>query len=293
VSTRPTGAHPSPEEVDALLDPSGGEPSVAAHVSGCAACASVRDALAEVRSLLRAEAERVPEPPADLSTRISAALAAAGPLDSEREGAGAVAASADVVPLDSRRRRAPRWLAVAAGVAVLGGVGLTTAQLVGSGLGGADSTAGSAVEEAADADAAGPEAPSAVNDGVRPLATGTDYDPAILSEQVEALVADVRTGDVPLAGGGGLSPQSAEGSGEDGQGGALTRLSSEAGIADCLQAIGAGGETPVAVDLASYQGDPAAVIVLRSASGGLDVWVVAPTCAPGDDGLRQFTHLDP
>ncbi len=81
--------------------------------------------------------------------------------------------------------------------------------------------------------------------------------------------------------------------GQSGSGADLGPLSTPAGVGGCLEALGAQGEVPLAVDLATYQGEPAAVIVLPSDREGVDVWVVTRTCAPGDDGLQQFTHLDP
>ncbi len=157
----PAGAHPSAEEVDALLDGdgTGGDPSVSEHVLGCPTCLEVRAALSRVRDLLHDEALRVPDPPAGLDARIATALAGAGPVlraASDASQASAqepdrpdAAPGGDVVPLDSRRRRAPRWLGAAAGVAVLGGVALVTAQLFGGSTGVDATTAGGAADESA------------------------------------------------------------------------------------------------------------------------------------------------
>jgi hypothetical protein len=186
----------------------------------------------------------------------------------------------------------PGWLAVAAGVAVFGGVALTAQQLVGSGLNGADTaTGGSALEESADAEGA----PNALNDGeLYAVATGTDYDPATLPDQVNDLVGDVQSGEAVRARTDYRTDDVLPSTALDGdEASALGALGSEAGISGCLEAIGAAGQLPVAVDLATYQGQPAAVVVLPSAGGGLDVWVVARTCAPGDDGLQRFAHIDP
>ncbi len=78
-STAP-GAHPPPEEVDALLDLSGGDARVSAHVEACERCSQVRDDLREVRALLGAQARTLPPEPPDLGARIAAALAAEPPL---------------------------------------------------------------------------------------------------------------------------------------------------------------------------------------------------------------------
>ncbi len=308
MSTRP-GAHPSPEEVDALLDPAGGDPAVAEHVHGCSRCHEVRTSLSHVRALLHEESLRVPVAPPDLDARIAAALTSAGPVLPSQPQVGPeraeVAAGADVVPLDSRRRRAPRWLGAAAGVAVLGGAALVTAQLVGGSTAVDSSSAGgaadSSVAEQAPTALAGPGA------GLQALATGRDYGPATLPDQVDDLVADARSGagpgEAPAAGGtqedespGDQSAQGSDGGAEPRSGStlpaALGPLSTPAGVDECLAALGAGGQVPLAVDLATYQGEPAAVIVLPSTRGGVDVWVVSRTCTTGADGVQQFTHLD-
>ena len=49
--------------------------------------------------------------------------------------------------------------------------------------------------------------------------------------------------------------------------------------------------TPALVDLATYNGKPAAVLVLPGASGGQEIWVVSRTCAPGTDGTMLFKKL--
>ena len=101
-STAP-GAHPPPEEVDALLDPSGGDARVSAHVEACERCRQVRDDLREVRALLGAQARTLPPEPPDLGARIAAALAAEPPL--RRSDA---AAPLSAVPSQSACHRLPR-----------------------------------------------------------------------------------------------------------------------------------------------------------------------------------------
>jgi hypothetical protein len=56
----------------------------------------------------------------------------------------------------------------------------------------------------------------------------------------------------------------------------------------CLAALGDHDRDPVAVDLGSYQGREAAVIVLPRQTGGYDVWVVARDCHPGAEGALAF-----
>jgi hypothetical protein len=63
------------------------------------------------------------------------------------------------------------------------------------------------------------------------------------------------------------------------------RLSGGRPLADCVAGITGGGGTPLAVDLATFKGQPAAVILLPPLSGDpdkVDVWVVSAECPPGD-----------
>ena len=62
---------------------------------------------------------------------------------------------------------------------------------------------------------------------------------------------------------------------------------------DCVAALTgepARAVIPLAVDLARFQGKPAAVIVLPVAGQPTktDVWVVSPTCAAGKEGVLYF-----
>lgn len=268
------GAHPSPEEVDALLDAADVydvdlEQRVGDHVAGCAQCTELLEGMRQVRALLRREGAVPPAPPHDLDARLGAAIARAS---AERAGT--------IVPLHGGRRgaadgpppRVPRWLTVAAGIVVIGGAGLAATQLLpGSGTRSADSlTAGDAASGGAEA--AAPQA------GVRPVASGTDYTPADLPTQVDDLLASVDLGG---------SRAAQDHAGDDARDAAP--LADPAGLAGCLTAIGADA-SPVAVDLARWQGRDAAVIVLPGVSGpaSVRVWVVAPDCRPGADGLITY-----
>lgn len=67
-------------------------------------------------------------------------------------------------------------------------------------------------------------------------------------------------------------------------------LRSPTALQACLNAIGA-NQPPVAVDLARYNGQEAAIIVLPADGGGYEVWVVARDCKPGDDGSIAVVTL--
>jgi hypothetical protein len=47
----------------------------------------------------------------------------------------------------------------------------------------------------------------------------------------------------------------------------------------------------LAVDLATFDGQPAAVLALRDSDGAQDVWVVGRGCRQGDDQTRLFLRL--
>lgn len=297
------GAHPDPEEVDALLDPAGGDAGVAAHVAGCAVCTGVRDDLAQVRALLAEQARHVPAEPADLGARIAAALAAEPPLTapSTAPGGSSWAAAAPAGPpagpppgggqvrdLEAhrrRRRRATTWFAAAASVAVVavGGSLLLPGLLERSGdsaTGAAeDSSAGGAPPPAAqpsvdpsDVDRGGGS--SVQGGGGVVEVSGTDYTASSLPRQAAALLA-------AAPGDGGQEWSEAPDADA-----ALERLRA---LPDCLTALGFGSVTR-AVDLATYEGEPATVVVLDEP--GDDLVVVVPAgCGAGDDRLLGSAPL--
>jgi hypothetical protein len=290
VSPATHGAHPSPEEVDALLDRSPDtdvydvdlEERVGVHVADCEECRRLLEGMRAVRGLLRAEGARVPELPADLDDRLAAAVARAS---AEREGT--------IVPIASAREgrqrtgdRVPRWLTAAAGLAVLAGAAVASSQLFdGEGSDSVTSTeAGAGQAESADDALAG-----------LTRASGTDYRPDELATQVDALLAGTAAAELDATAGG-------DGTAETRSGAAPTDapladselraspLADPAGLAACLAELDAAGQVPLAVDVATWEGQPAAVIVLPDPSGGdtLQVWVVGPRCGVDGDQLLHF-----
>lgn len=308
MSPAPSGAHPSPEEVDALIDRADAgtdvydvdlEERVGAHVATCEECAELLTGMREVRDLLRAEGARVPEVPADLDQRLGAALARAAaerdgtivPLDRGRRsggnpgtGTGSGATGADDAGT-GRATRVPRWLTVAAGLAVLGGAGAASVQLFDG-----DSSEGSASLSAG-------AAPEATETAVTASTSGRDYRQADLGPQVLALLtapgdtgADASapddagaSGDVPRASAATtLGVQSLPGAT------AASPLTEPAVLARCLQALGE-EQTPLAVDVGTWQGEPAAVVVVPGGSAStVQVWVVGERCGQDGDDLRHF-----
>jgi len=288
-STAP-GAHPLPEEVDALIDPSGGDAQVSAHVAVCDRCQEVRDGLLRVRALLGEQALSVPPEPPDLGARIAAALAAETPLT----GPSRTVAPTTVVSLDEhrrgpRRRTLTTWLAAAASVAVIGAGGTFLVSQLG---GASDSTAGSAAEAPAPQDAApedssggdlgtseerSPATRTATTTSSEPgrsalSASGTDYTRADLAAQAQVLLSEAGTAD------------------EQGSQAQQYAVADDASLDACLVALGRPGAEPVATDLARFEGQEAAVVVIPD-QGGYDVLVVPPGCGAGDDRVLASARL--
>ena len=244
----------------AVLDP---------HVATCAQCRRAVDDQREVRDLLAGLPDPGPAPP-DVVLAIEAALRATG----------AAHLGPTVVPLSaapSRRGRAGRWagrgpgrwlLGAAAATLLVVGAGGVLVQNLPSGAG--DSAASGAGSVAPERAGAVPAPSVAARDVV--VASGTAYTQADIGAQVSALLSRRSAGDAFDASR------------------AVGLLTTGSGLTGCLRALGAGA-APLAVDLATYAGVPAAVFVLPAGGGGREVWVVARTCKPGADGTLYYARL--
>ena len=252
-----------------------------AHLERCAECRAVEASLRAVPASLAAAAE-AGAMPADVVARVDDALSRAG---RDRVPSGSAAAMT-VTPLGSRTRRSPvgtRLLqAAAAVVLVLAVVGVGASVLM-SGGGGASSGGSSG----ASANGPGGKATYAL------LATGADYSASSLAGAVPRLVAGegrpfsaARDGDAGPT----TASSPAEGAVAPDDTG---RLAAGAALADCVTALADAPAVPLAVDLARYEGKPAAVIVLPGLDDPamVDVWVVGPGCRQGDDQFRFFTRV--
>jgi hypothetical protein len=193
----------------------------------------------------------------------------------------------------------PRWLATAAAVLVLAGA---ATGIVRSTRDDPDVTAASA--DAGSAGSAESAGPPVVTQALR---TGTDYRPDRLESQIKTLVgrsaAKAYEGDDQSLRSAADAPQNLAGTeagptpGATGlaeiQSASGTLLSSPTALRACLTAIGEPDAQPVAVDLARYRGQDAAVIVIASDEDSYDVWAVARDCRPGADGTIGFTNVTP
>ena len=276
---------------------------VAAHLAHCAQCAGLDAQLAELPALLA----RSPAPPmpAALTARIEAAIAAEAAARSETTDVAAAAASLtrdaarvtrDAAPTRGHRKpRAPgrsrlvlRAAAAAAAVVVIGGAGYGLLRLLsGSAPYPSGTSAAAPAAQGAGASGArkavsqgGPHAAmSPLNEraGLRIVTSGTNYQPAQLKAQVRATLARFA---LKAAG-----PVEAAPSVTPGPSAGLISLRA------CLRRV-AGGRYVQLVDLAYYEGKPAAIIVIPGPGANeATVRVVATGCSATATDLIFSTLL--
>jgi putative zinc finger protein len=271
---------------------------VAAHLSGCPQCAETDAQLAGVTTILASSP--APPMPAGLADRIGAALAAEAAsraAGQARPAAGAAGsgvtagATGDLPPARPPREhphRPPRrsWLtpriaAVTAAVVVVLGGGYGVVQLLSQSTGttntssGASSAGHSAARSGAAAGSANRMEPSSgLANNLTLVSSGTDYQRQRLASQAKTvLVRHALPRSRPAGTGQGKLPSSFG--------------STFAHLPACVQRV-SGGHTPKLVDLASYQGQRAAVIMLPAARHQVRVVVVGPECSgTASDVLAQ------
>jgi len=258
-----------------------------AHLAGCATCRGDLAALDEIRYLL-AGAPDVGPVPADLVDRLDLALAGAA-----AEPAPSVA-STTVVPLRAPETKGPRGMRVLQVAAVLvlifAGGALGVSALLNAG-GGSSNDAGTTSSEAG-----GDGSTDMADAATFPVtATGRDWTPEALQEAAPGLASGALA---PTAVGQLASPPAADGDSkssgnEEERSRALAdapagRLAGGPALADCATGLAGEPVAPVAVDLASFEGQPAAVLLLPTPDdpGTVDVYVVKPECPPG-----EFLHF--
>lgn len=278
-------------DLDQLADALAGEQHE--HLAGCGDCTSRLAELQAAEAGVVAALRALPDPavPADLAARLTAAFTAEAPLAAPRSTVTALPAA---VP----RRR---WLpAAAAAVLVVSAGGLGYTLVTGSTSGGGSDTASS------DSGSVGGAAADLV------LSTsGTDYaDPAavtgalprILAGTAETSLTDSAAGTAP-APAEAAPPDAGRSSSEVPAPAAamaapdpLARLRTPAGLQDCLSAVLPPEEPdlrPLALDYASYQGQPALAVLLPDPDPAkVSVFVVGPDCAAADAKVLGFLRVD-
>jgi len=244
-----------------------------AHLRSCQTCRETQDLLAEVPGLLASAA--LVAMPADVTARVVAAIereqiARAGEAETSRAGD---TARAWPERAGLRRRFGARLGAGLLGAAaVLGG-----GYLVLSGLGGGD-------------DSASPTSAGAVEDAEQFAEDGGGSDEGarestsadVLTYSADSLDQDVQQ----LLAAPPAVPAESERASQDSVLGPDGELSP--GTKTCIAATQrrAGSDAdPLAVDLSTYEGEPAVVIVLPDGAqtDSVDVWVVSSACAGADD----------
>ena len=190
------------------------------------------------------------------------------------------------------RRRGPVLLAAAAGVAVIAVVGAVKI----AAPSGSDSNASLAAAEgsAASSTAGGGAAPASA---AAPLVrSGVNYTASTLAEQASALVHG-DTGQSQQEPRSTLPRRSVTG----GDLGSAVKVKPDTAAGDvrnpsrlaaCLATLDLARDRVVAVDLATYEGREAAILVLEPPTGGgYEVWAVERTCGSGVGGALKYTRL--
>jgi hypothetical protein len=215
---------------------------------------------------MRALLSSLPDPgpmPDDLVSRITASLA------EERDR------RSPVVPITHRRRSLWRTAGLAAAAVAVIGIGGTSLLTdtapgdLGALFGGGDSSSASSGAEAAtrDSAAAGSDSglegqPSAVALSVHH--SNTAYTSVAFAAQARTLLAD--PGET-------LAPTGPESPG-------IGPIGTETGLRSCLSALTSGAFAQVTADLGSYEGTPAAVLVLTT-DAGHTAYAVRRSCSTG------------
>jgi hypothetical protein len=264
---------------DALAAESDGQP-LPEHLQTCSGCAS---ALAELRTALGAVATDLaglpPVPP--VPQALERSVAPTPPV-------GATTVLPEVTSLDARPRSSSRWLLVA------GGIAAAAVLVVGGGLLLASNSTDSSSQSQ-----------SAASRNRFPIsATGADYrSPAALQaalpqllkgrpEALDSVAAPTRASGVTVPkAASNAAPNAAPNAVAD----PLARLRTTQGLASCIASLTDPSDpgVPLALDYASYRGQPALVVVLPAAKPSkVDIWVVGADCRQPDSDLLVYVKAD-
>ena len=261
---------------------------IAAHLDGCARCASLDDQLAGVSALLASvPAPALPDQVAQrLDTVLAAEAAAAGAArDNHPERAGRDGAGGSAAPRRPRGNRgfrllALRVLAPAVGVVLLAAGVFGLIRLSGSST--SSSAASSAEGSAAQATVgarpgsgrANPSARSPVEGAVPGPQRSTDF--SVVTSQVSFTRAGFRQQvERALA----VTPA------------ASAERPPSARIRACVQNL-AGHGALIRVQSASYEGQPATLVAIRTSSGGT-AWIAGKNCSATTRDVLDTTSLPP
>jgi anti-sigma factor RsiW len=258
--------------------------SARAHVAGCPQCRAELAALTGVRERLAAASDVGPMP-ADVVARLDRALA-----EVATEPAS-TAVTRSVIPLREPQRSSPRglrWLQAAAVVVLfLAGGAVAVSALRGADNGDVATSSGTAAGKA-DQRAAGAAGSYPVT------ASGRHWTKQSVTAEVPELLAGTLSPTLPPSSfsaqddtsGSAAAPRELAGV-------PAARLAGGPALADCVTELAGGPATPLAVDLATFDGQPAAVVLLPGIGGPgrVDVWVVPPDCAQGKGQFLYYANV--
>jgi hypothetical protein len=304
-------AHPTPEELADLAEGLLGDDdahALDAHVAGCPACLAVRADLDDLRALLAAD--RPGPMPIDLADRLDAALASAASAADLSPTPAVIMQFPGVIPRPGSERgrragsahgqRTGRWYVRLAGAAaglvlVVGGsvLGLQVLRDQNAAQGGGTSSSAERATGLAEKDSgldAGKGSGQPVAGAPGPAvasSSGRTYTEAGFAGQVAALLRSV-TAD----GAGSPAPAGPPREGAGGAAAAEARTAAMACAAQLAAQTGRPGDSPLAVDVGRWNGDPALIVVLpeTGTSAAVHAYVVTPDCATGPTGRVVPLH---
>jgi hypothetical protein len=220
------------------------------------------------------------------------------PVTSGRSGGGASRRDART---GAGGRRGYLLLAAAAVLAVVAVTGSVKLLARGGASEGAALSAGAAgTAQSAPASASAEAGPNTT--GARIVRSGRDYRASTLAAQASALIAtkggasgaattggSASAGPSPKAEGPGLSKVPAPAVPPDTT---ADDISNPTRLTACLHELGVAPDRLVAVDLATYEGREAAILLVNAVDGsGHEVWAVERSCGPGAERALKYTHL--
>ena len=234
--------------------------------------------VADVVTSLLAEVGRLPQPrdltaagamPADVSDRITVALADAARLRVEPGPLTASERGATVTPFVGRADRRTPWMAVAAVAAAVAVIAVGGSALH---LNKRSDAAAALGDTASSAPSTTPTTPTVGT--VHIQTSDTPYAAGNLADRARTLL----TNPAPQ-----LDPAAAAAAGS---------VATPAGVASCLAGLNVSDAAAVSVDLATFDGSPAAIVVVTR-EGDSSAWVVARTCTAADPGVVKTATAVP
>lgn len=313
-SNRPTDNAPGADhlDLDALADHLAGISDATAHLSDCAGCNARLLELRAAELMVVATLSTLPEPtmPREFADRLASALAAepaltapTGPREPHSLESSSREPSSNVIPLESRRPHRT-WVPAVAASAVLMVGGLLGWQLLsGSGATPTNSPSGAAAGQDAGPVTANSGTnysdPVAVKANLAGVLTGAQADMFALNAPMPPALGAPEPGAAK-----GVAPPDSSATGSNPADSGATALSADplallrepAGLASCLSTLltpGQPEDRPVALDYASYAGEPALAVLLPDPDPAkLSVFVVGSTCSGSEPDLLFFFRID-